>query len=98
MGIRPIDFQILYSKTSDIEKSQQMQQQQEKIQPQQVAAEQTIKKEIELKQVAKTAKGEGGKVEEKKEHEQGRRRKKEADEEGNDAGAERKRASVDITV
>jgi hypothetical protein len=96
MGIRPIDFQILYSKTSDIEKLQQTQQQLDKIQPQQVAEELAIKKEIEKKQVLKTANAEHSRVEEKKEHEHQHHQQQQDESETGEKKKEK--PSIDIRV
>lgn len=72
MSIRSIDMMILYSKTSDVEKMQQVQQQQGVVSQQQLTEEAAQKKEVMKSQVQKSPEGEGGKVERKKDQEGGR--------------------------
>ena len=71
MSIRSVDLMILYSKTADVEKFQQMHQQQPAVTHHQITEEAVKKKEIEKTQVQKSPEGQGGKVERKKEHEGG---------------------------
>lgn len=71
MSIRSVDLMILYSKTADVEKMQQQMQQQATASQQQIAEESIKKKEITKSQVQSTPKGEGGRVERKKDEQGG---------------------------
>jgi hypothetical protein len=51
MSIRAVDMMVVYSKTSDVEKAQQVEQQQGRVTQQQIAAEEIKNKEIKQTQV-----------------------------------------------
>ena len=76
MSIRSIDLQVLYSKTSDVERVQQIQQQQDKIQQQQVTADTSAKRVVQEQQVVQTPRSEGGRIEERPERRRARRKGK----------------------
>jgi len=79
MSIRSVDLMILYSKTSDIEKFQQVEQQQARVSQDQLGTQETRRKEIEEKKAPETNKDEeSGKI-----HVQPDRKRKEGSKEDN---------------
>ncbi|MEW5947630.1 MAG: hypothetical protein AB1742_15685 [bacterium] len=77
MSIRSVDLQILFSKTSDVERAQQIQQQHDRVVQQQVTDENVAKKVAQQTQVVSTPRPEGGRIEERPERRRGRRRGRE---------------------
>jgi len=74
MSIRSVDMMILYSKTSDVEKMQQAEQQQGRVSQQQIATDEVKDKEIKQSQVQNAKKDdESGRISEQPERKQGRR-------------------------
>ena len=103
MSIRSVDLAILYSKTSDVEKAQQVQQQQDRITQEQVAKDTSDKRVEQQRQVVSTPRPEGGRIEERPNRRRGKRRgqKRPEDEEENTPDSEdspNKKVSVDIRI
>lgn len=103
MSIRSVDLAILYSKTADVERAQQAQQQQDRVIQEQVAQDSSQKRIERQRQVVSTPRAEGGRIEERPERRRGRRRgqKQSKDEEEKASGSEdspQKKASIDIRI
>ena len=88
MSIRSVDMMILYSKTADVEKAQQVEQQQGRISQQQVAAEEVKSKDVKQTQVQQPPRDEEmGRITTHPERKRGRR-KQQGDQEPESEGEE----------
>ncbi|MFH1540217.1 MAG: hypothetical protein ABIH66_14780 [bacterium] len=103
MSIRSIDLAVLYSKTSDVEKAQQAQQQQDRITQEQVAQDTSQKRIERQRQVVSNPRSEGGHIEERPERRRGKRRGQRQHLEENEEASEQetspgKKPSIDIRI
>ena len=74
MSIRSVDMMILYSKTADVERAQQAEQQQGRVAQQQISAEEIKSKDVKQTQVQQSPRGdEGGRIHEHPERKRGKR-------------------------
>lgn len=72
MAIRSVDLMILYSKTADVEKAQQVEQQQGRINNENVTANEVKRKEVEQSKVQESPEeAESGKIREEPERKRG---------------------------
>lgn len=74
MAIRSVDMMIVYSKTADVEKAQQIEQQQGRVTQQQIAAEEVKNKDLKQTQVNQTNRDdETGRIREHPERKRGKK-------------------------